>query len=120
MNDRGGVTVPPCAGEDVVVRVIWEREGGGLRGEVVVHNVGDHACRLGGKPSVSPLAADGTAIAAQSPTRIGTSTLFGRVMGLVAMTVLCATVGVFVAVAVRVGVLVTVAVLVGVGVKLVQ
>jgi uncharacterized protein len=31
------------------------------------------------------------------PARIGTSTLFGRVMGLVAITVLCATAGVYVA-----------------------
>jgi len=38
-----------------------------------------------------------TAIAAERPTRIGTSTLFGRVMGLVAVTVLFATGGVYVA-----------------------
>src|SRR3954447_702743 len=38
-----------------------------------------------------------TAITAPSPTRVGTSTLFGRVMGLVAVTVLCATAGVYVA-----------------------
>jgi modulator of FtsH protease len=37
-----------------------------------------------------------TAIAAAEP-RIGTSTLFGRVMALVAVTVLCATLGVYVA-----------------------
>jgi uncharacterized protein len=37
-----------------------------------------------------------TAIA-QQPARIGTNTLFGRVMGLVALTVLCATLGVYVA-----------------------
>jgi hypothetical protein len=56
---------PPCAGDDVVARVVWERDGRGLRGEVIVRNVGDHACRLGGKPGVYPLAADGTAM----PTR---------------------------------------------------
>lgn len=50
----------------MVVRVLWERDGKGLRGEVVVQNVGDRACRLGGKPSVSPLAADGTAMATQT------------------------------------------------------
>ena len=37
-----------------------------------------------------------TAIA-QQPARVGTNTLFGRVMGLVALTVLCATLGVYVA-----------------------
>jgi len=37
-----------------------------------------------------------TAIA-QQPTRVSTNTLFGRVMGLVALTVLCATLGVYVA-----------------------
>lgn len=58
--------VPPCTGADVVVRVVWERAGRGLRGEVVVRNVGDHACRLGGKPAVSPLAADGTRLATQT------------------------------------------------------
>ena len=34
---------------------------------------------------------------AGTPPRVGTSTLFGRVMGLVAVTVLCATLGVYVA-----------------------
>jgi modulator of FtsH protease len=38
-----------------------------------------------------------TAIAAERQTRVGTSTLFGRVMGLVAVTVLCATAGVYIA-----------------------
>ncbi len=34
---------------------------------------------------------------AHQPTRVSTNTLFGRVMGLVALTVLCATLGVYVA-----------------------
>jgi len=38
-----------------------------------------------------------TAITAERPGRIGISTLFGRVMGLVAITVACATAGVYVA-----------------------
>jgi len=38
-----------------------------------------------------------TAMAQPRPAQIGTSTLFGRVMGLVALTVLCATLGVYVA-----------------------
>jgi hypothetical protein len=63
-------TAPPCTRDDVVVRVVWERDGRGLRGEVVVENTGDHACRLGGKPSVSPLAADGSAMATQTATTL--------------------------------------------------
>lgn len=65
MDDAGDVTVPPCTRDDVVARVVWQRDGRGLRGEVVVENTGDHACRLGGKPSVRPLAADGTAMPTQ-------------------------------------------------------
>jgi hypothetical protein len=43
----------------VVVTVVWQRDGSGLRGEVVVENVGGRACRLAGKPSVTPLDEDG-------------------------------------------------------------
>lgn len=65
-NDDGNAVAPPCTGDDVVVRVVWQRDGKGLRGEVVVHNVGGDACRLGGKPVVRPLAADGTVIAVET------------------------------------------------------
>jgi len=40
----------------------WTQDGSGLRGEVVAENVGSRACRLAGKPTVAPLAADGTAL----------------------------------------------------------
>lgn len=52
--------LPECGADDVEVRVRWEREdNGGLVGEVVVVNVGGRACRLGGKPVLAPLKADG-------------------------------------------------------------
>ncbi len=41
--------------------VLWERreDGHGLRGQVIAENVGGRACRLPGKPTVTPLEPDG-------------------------------------------------------------
>lgn len=62
--------VPPCAARDVRVTVRWERVRRGLRGEVVVENVGDRACLLNLKPTVIPLARDGKPL-----QTMGTNTL---------------------------------------------
>ena len=55
-----GAVPPPCQSDDLAVVVRWQRDGTGLRGQVIAENVGNHACQLGGKPSVTPLRADGS------------------------------------------------------------
>jgi Protein of unknown function (DUF4232) len=65
-GDEDGEPVPPCGADDVVVTVVWERRGTGLRGRVVVENVGGRVCRLGGKPTVRPLAGDGRELGVQT------------------------------------------------------
>ena len=40
--------VPPCGPDDLTVVVKWERDGAGLRGQVMAENVGGRACRLAG------------------------------------------------------------------------
>ena len=57
---------PLCEAADLAVAVHWERDGTGLRGRVVAENVGGRACRLAGKPAITPLAADGTPLPAQT------------------------------------------------------
>ena len=57
---------PLCGAADLAVTVRWEREGTGLRGQVLAENVGGRVCRLAGKPEVSPLAGDGTPLPAQT------------------------------------------------------
>jgi hypothetical protein len=49
-----------CGPDDISVEVHWSQGDVGLRGQVVARNTGQRACRLPGKPSVTPLAADGT------------------------------------------------------------
>jgi hypothetical protein len=51
--------VPACGPDDLSVTVSWERDGGGLRGQVIAENTGNRACRLPGKPGVRPLGLDG-------------------------------------------------------------
>jgi len=58
--------VPLCAATDLAVAVHWERDGPGLRGQVVAENVAAGPCRLAGKPGITPLAADGTPLPAQT------------------------------------------------------
>jgi hypothetical protein len=55
----GGDEVPACLPGEVSVTVRWERDEGGLRGQVIVENTGGRACRLPGKPRVRPLGMDG-------------------------------------------------------------
>ena len=57
---------PLCEAADLAVAVHWERDGTGLRGQVVAENIGGRACRLAGKPEITPLAADGTPLAART------------------------------------------------------
>jgi hypothetical protein len=52
--------VPPCGSDDLAVTVSWDRDGAGLRGQVIAENVSGRACRLAGKPQVQPLRPDGT------------------------------------------------------------
>ena len=61
-GDPGGA--PVCEAADLAVTVRWEREGTGLRGQVLAENVSGRACRLPGKPEVIPLAGDGTPLPA--------------------------------------------------------
>jgi len=51
--------MPACGPDDLSVTVRWERDGGGLRGQVIAENTGERACRLPGKPGVTPLGVDG-------------------------------------------------------------
>jgi hypothetical protein len=62
---RSEATVPACGPDDVAVVVSWERDGTGLRGQVIAENVGGRACQLAGKPDVTPLRPDGSPL----PTR---------------------------------------------------
>jgi hypothetical protein len=52
--------LPLCGPDDLAVVVEWEQDGSGLRGQVIAENVGGRACRLPGKPTVTPVAPDGT------------------------------------------------------------
>src|SRR5450759_2785286 len=57
----------PCVSvKDLAMTVHWERGGAGLRGQVIARNIGARACRLAGKPAITPLALDGTALPAQT------------------------------------------------------
>jgi len=58
--------LPRCGPQDLVMAVHWERDGAGLRGQVIARNIGARACRLPGKPAVTPLALDGTPLAADT------------------------------------------------------
>ena len=55
----GLAEMPACGPDDLTVTVRWERDGGGLRGQVIAENTGGRACRLPGKPGVTPLGLDG-------------------------------------------------------------
>ncbi len=57
---------PLCEAADLAVVVRWERDGTGLRGQVLAENVSGRVCRLPGKPEVTPLAGDGTPLAART------------------------------------------------------
>lgn len=57
--------VPLCRSDDVVVSLRWERSGDALVGEVIAENVVGHACRLGGKPTLTPLRQDGEPLPTQ-------------------------------------------------------
>jgi hypothetical protein len=60
------MAVQDCHGDEVEVTVRWERDGTGLRGQVIVRNVGGRTCRLPGKPGVRPLGQDGTPLDADT------------------------------------------------------
>jgi Protein of unknown function (DUF4232) len=54
-DDQREEDVPLCGPDDLAVVVSWEREGIALTGQVTAENVGGRACRLAGKPEVTPL-----------------------------------------------------------------
>ena len=58
--DRDDDAVPPCGSDDLAVVVRWERDGTGLRGQVIAENVSDQTCQLANKPTVTPLRSDGS------------------------------------------------------------
>jgi hypothetical protein len=67
MPDSGSSTEPVCEPGDLTVTVRWDSDGnGGLRGEVIAENVGGRACRLPGKPTVTPIGPDGTPLPVQT------------------------------------------------------
>lgn len=61
-----GDAVPPCGSDDLAVVVSWERDGTGLRGQVIAENVSGRPCQLAGKPGVTPLRPDGTPLPAHT------------------------------------------------------
>lgn len=63
---QGEGAVPPCEPDDLVVRVRWEQDGTGLRGQVIAENVSRRACRIAGKPRVTPLQPDGTPLSVET------------------------------------------------------
>ena len=62
----GEEELPACRADDVSVTVSWEHDGSGLRGQVIAENTGGRACRLAGKPEVTPLGLDGRPLPAQT------------------------------------------------------
>jgi hypothetical protein len=58
-------SVPLCGPDDLAVTVRWERDGTGLRGQIIAENIGPRACELAFKPTVTPLRPDDTPL----PTR---------------------------------------------------
>jgi hypothetical protein len=64
--DGSPSALPLCGPEDLAVTVHWERDGASLRGQVIARNTGARACRLAGKPAVTPLALDGTPLPAET------------------------------------------------------
>jgi len=60
MPARPSHDVPPCGPDDLAVVVTWERDGPGLRGQVIAQNVSDRACMLASKPAVTPMRPDGS------------------------------------------------------------
>lgn len=57
--DGSDDAVPSCGPDDLAVVVHWQHDGTALRGRVIAENVGGRACRLAGKPGVTPLRPDG-------------------------------------------------------------
>jgi hypothetical protein len=57
---KADAALPRCGPDDLAVVVNWERDGTGLRGQVIAENVGRRACRVEGKPEVTPLHPDGS------------------------------------------------------------
>lgn len=58
--------LPLCGAQDLMVSVHWERDGTGLRGQIIARNVSAHACRLAGKPTITPLDLDGAPLAVET------------------------------------------------------
>jgi hypothetical protein len=65
-RDDSPSALPLCGPGDLAMTVVWERDGAGLRGQVIARNIGARACRLAGKPAVTPLALGGTPLPAET------------------------------------------------------
>jgi hypothetical protein len=63
-DDASGL--PLCGSQDLTVAVHWERDGTGLRGQIIARNVSARACRLAGKPTITPLGLDGVPLPAET------------------------------------------------------
>jgi Protein of unknown function (DUF4232) len=71
-DSRSDAIAPACGPDDLVVMVRWERDGTGLRGQVIAENISDRACQLASKPDITPLRPDGSPL----PTRTIVTTEF--------------------------------------------
>ena len=61
---REEAAIPFCTSDEVAVVLEWELTAqGSLVGRLVVTNIGERICRVGGKPTVAPLGMDGEALA---------------------------------------------------------
>jgi hypothetical protein len=58
--------LPLCGSQDLAMAMHWERDGTGLRGQVIARNAGARACRLAGKPTITPLGLDGAPLPAET------------------------------------------------------
>jgi hypothetical protein len=65
-EDESPSEQPLCGPEDLTVTVSWHRDGTGLRGQVIAENAGSRACRLAGKPGITPLGLDGAPLSAET------------------------------------------------------
>src|SRR5712671_2841545 len=58
--------LPLCGSQDLTVAVHWEQDGTALRGQVIARNVSARACRLAGKPTITPLGLDAAPLPAET------------------------------------------------------
>ncbi|MBV8196030.1 MAG: DUF4232 domain-containing protein [Candidatus Dormibacteraeota bacterium] len=58
--------VPYCGPDEIEASLAWTMtDRGGLSGRLTLRNVGNRACRVGGKPEITPLAVNGAPLPTQ-------------------------------------------------------